>query len=109
MPILAQMLLLVWLYIAVHGFAAPSSHGAPPGPLSWRKAAGKLAAEGTPAAVLAGSDNLANPNILAGASLDTYSLALLLTASFCRDLFLARLDRHLGYMRVVFVQNWQFT
>ena len=86
--IVVQALLLVWLYTAVHGFAAPMS---PAGPPSWREAAGKLAAEGTPAAVLAGSHNLDNPNISAGVSLNTHSPAILASACPSTDLIIASL------------------
>jgi len=60
-----QVFLLVWLYIAVHGFAAPP-HASALGPSSWREAAGRLAAEGTPAAILSGSTDLLTAEVSSG-------------------------------------------
>lgn len=59
-------MLLVWLYIAVHGFLAPSGTASSQKRTSRREAAGMLAAEGTPAAVLGGSDDLVTANMSAG-------------------------------------------
>lgn len=62
-----QVFLLVWLYIAVHGFAAPPSASAS-GPSSWQEAAGRLAADGTPAAILSGSADLLTAEVSSGES-----------------------------------------
>ncbi|BDA51126.1 phosphatidylinositol 4-kinase alpha [Coccomyxa sp. Obi] len=88
----SKALLLVWLYVAVHGFAAPSSHGASPWPPSWQEDAGKLAAEGTPAAVLAGSDNL-DPNISAELAVRLNNLGSKGTAPFLGSALLRLLGR----------------
>ncbi len=72
--IVLQALLLVWLYIAVHGFAAPSGAASTQKwPSSWREAAGRLAAEGTHDAVLSGGDDLVTANMSAGAKLNFLS------------------------------------
>ena len=49
-----QAHLLLWMYMAVHSFAQPPSARGQNWPESWRVAAGRLAAQGTPDVVLAG-------------------------------------------------------
>jgi hypothetical protein len=59
-------MLLVWLYVAVHGLVPLASSSAPADwPAEWREAAGELAAEGTPHAVFAAS-NLRSPEVNTG-------------------------------------------